>query len=105
MSFFFIRTRWRAVFSFVETPVPGVRVNRLLAPDIPGGVSLRKELTAAPPMAGLSALLDRKNMVVGGIEDPADQEDLVGIQVPLPHFNLGHGAPGYIAALQLEFSC
>ena len=53
-------------------------------------------------MAGLSALLDRKNMVVGGIEDPADQEDLVGIQVTLAYFDLGYGTPGYIASLQLE---
>lgn len=53
-------------------------------------------------MAGLSALLDRKNMVVGGIEDLADQEDLIGIQVPLAHFDLGYGTPGYIASLQLE---
>lgn len=62
------------------------------------------ESSTAPPTAGLSLLLDRKNMVVGGIEDPADQEDLIGIQVPLAHFYLGHGAPGYIAAFQLEFS-
>lgn len=54
-------------------------------------------------MAGPSALLDRKNMVVGGIEDPADQDDLIGIQVPLAHFDLGHGAPGDVAAVQLKF--
>ena len=53
-------------------------------------------------LAGLSALLDRKNMVVGGIEDPADQEDLIGIQVPLAHFDLGHSAPGDVAAVQLK---
>lgn len=53
-------------------------------------------------MAGLSLLIDLKNMVVGGIEDFAEQEDLVGIEVPLAHFDLGYGAPGDVAALKLE---
>ena len=60
-------------------------------------------MIAAPPSAGLLVLIDLKNTVVGGIEDFAEQEDLVGVEVPLAHFDLGHGAPGYIAALELEF--
>ena len=54
-------------------------------------------------MAGLSVFFNRKNLVVGGIENLAEQEDFVGVEVPLAHFDLGYGAPGYIAALELEF--
>ena len=53
-------------------------------------------------MVGLLFVGRFEDLVVGGIEDLPEQNDLVRVKVPLSDLDLGHGAPGDVAATELQ---
>lgn len=53
-------------------------------------------------MAGLLVLINFKNLVVGGVKNFADEDDLIWVQVPLTDLDLGHGTAGDVAAKKLQ---